>query len=97
MKNLLENIEEILLMGPGPSCVPPQVYTALSRKTLGHLDPYFLKIMDELTEMLRRIMNTKNKLTIPISGTGSAGMEACFVNLVEPGDKVLSLRTASSA
>jgi len=89
MKNLLENIEEILLMGPGPSCVPPQVYTALSRKTLGHLDPYFLKIMDELMEMLRRIMNTKNKLTIPISGTGSAGMEACFVNLVEPGDKVL--------
>jgi alanine-glyoxylate transaminase/serine-glyoxylate transaminase/serine-pyruvate transaminase len=89
MKNLLENIEEILLMGPGPSCVPPQVYKALSQKTLGHLDPYFLKIMDELMEMLRRIMNTKNKLTIPISGTGSAGMEACFVNLVEPGDKVL--------
>ena len=89
MKNLLENIEEILLMGPGPSCAPPQVYKALSRKTLGHLDPYFLTIMDELMEMLRRIMNTKNKLTIPISGTGSAGMEACFVNLVEPGDKVL--------
>jgi alanine-glyoxylate transaminase / serine-glyoxylate transaminase / serine-pyruvate transaminase len=89
MKNLLENIEEILLMGPGPSCVPPEVYKALSRKTLGHLDPYFLKIMDELMDMLRRIMNTKNKLTIPISGTGSAGMEACFVNLVEPGDKVL--------
>lgn len=89
MKNLLENVEEILLMGPGPSCVPPQVYKALSLKTMGHLDPYFLKIMDELMEMLRRIMNTKNKLTIPISGTGSAGMEACFVNLVEPGDKVL--------
>ncbi len=89
MKNLLENIEEILLMGPGPSCVPPQVYVALSRKTLGHLDPYFLGIMEEIKEMLRRIMNTKNNLTIPISGTGSAGMEACFVNLVEPGDKVL--------
>ncbi len=89
MKNLLENIEEILLMGPGPSCVPPQVYKALSLKTLGHLDPYFLNIADELMEMLRRIMNTKNRLTIPISGTGSAGMEACFVNLVEPGDKVL--------
>jgi alanine-glyoxylate transaminase/serine-glyoxylate transaminase/serine-pyruvate transaminase len=89
MKNLLENIEEILLMGPGPSCVPDQVYSALSRKTLGHLDPYFLNIMDELKEMLLRIMNTKNYLTIPISGTGSAGMEACFVNLVEPGDKVL--------
>jgi alanine-glyoxylate transaminase / serine-glyoxylate transaminase / serine-pyruvate transaminase len=89
MNNLLDNIEEILLMGPGPSCVPTQVYKALSQKTLGHLDPYFLKIMDELMEMLRRIMNTKNKLTIPVSGTGSAGMEACFVNLVEPGDKVL--------
>jgi alanine-glyoxylate transaminase/serine-glyoxylate transaminase/serine-pyruvate transaminase len=89
MKNLLEDIEEILLMGPGPSCVPDQVYSALSRKTLGHLDPYFLIIMDELKEMLLRIMNTKNNLTIPISGTGSAGMEACFVNLVEPGDKVL--------
>ncbi|MGZ3593326.1 MAG: pyridoxal-phosphate-dependent aminotransferase family protein, partial [Syntrophales bacterium] len=89
MKNLLENIEEILLMGPGPSCVPSQVYAALSRKTLGHLDPYFLDIMEEVKEMLRRIMNTGNNLTIPISGTGSAGMEACFVNLVEPGDKVL--------
>jgi alanine-glyoxylate transaminase/serine-glyoxylate transaminase/serine-pyruvate transaminase len=89
IKNLLESIEEVLLMGPGPSCVPPQVYKALSRITLGHLDPYFLNIMDELKEMLRRIMNTRNNLTIPISGTGSAGMEASFVNLVEPGDKVL--------
>jgi alanine-glyoxylate transaminase/serine-glyoxylate transaminase/serine-pyruvate transaminase len=91
MKSLLEGIEEILLMGPGPSCVPPEVYTALSRKTLGHLDPYFLEIAEELKEMLRRIMNTKNNLTIPISGTGSAGMEAAFVNLVEPGDRVLIL------
>jgi len=91
MKSLLEGIEEILLMGPGPSCVPPEVYTALSRKTLGHLDFYFLEIAEELKEMLRRIMNTKNNLTIPISGTGSAGMEAAFVNLVEPGDRVLIL------
>jgi alanine-glyoxylate transaminase/serine-glyoxylate transaminase/serine-pyruvate transaminase len=91
MKNLLEGIEEILLMGPGPSCVPPEVYTALGRKTLGHLDPYFLDIMEELKQMLRRIMNTGNNLTIPISGTGSAGMEAAFVNLVEPGDRVLIL------
>jgi alanine-glyoxylate transaminase/serine-glyoxylate transaminase/serine-pyruvate transaminase len=89
IKNLLESIEEVLLMGPGPSCVPPQVYKALSRITLGHLDLYFLNIIDELKEMLRRIMNTRNNLTIPISGTGSAGMEASFVNLVEPGDKVL--------
>lgn len=78
-----------MLMGPGPSCVPPQVYKAISRHTLGHLDPYFLAIMDDLKEMLRRIMNTRNNLTFPISGTGSAGMEACFVNLVEPGDKIL--------
>jgi alanine-glyoxylate transaminase/serine-glyoxylate transaminase/serine-pyruvate transaminase len=89
MKNLLEGIEEVLLMGPGPSCVPPQVYAALSRKTLGYLDPYLLSIMDDLKEMLRRIMNTSNELTITLSGTGSAGMEAAFVNLVEPGDRAL--------
>ncbi len=91
MQNLLENIEEILLMGPGPSCVPRDVYEALSRNTLGHLDPYFLKIADGLKQMLQQLMNTRNALTIPVSGTGSAGMEACFVNLVEPGDKVLIL------
>lgn len=91
MKNLLDNVEEILLMGPGPSCVPDSVYKALSRRTLGHLDPYFLAILDELRIMLRRIMNTKNDLAIPVSGTGSAGMEACFVNLIEPGDRVLIL------
>lgn len=91
MKNLLEGIEDILLMGPGPSCVPPEVLSALSRTTIGHLDPCFLTIAEELKEMLRRIMNTKNNLTIPISGTGSAGMEAAFVNLVEPGDRVLIL------
>jgi alanine-glyoxylate transaminase/serine-glyoxylate transaminase/serine-pyruvate transaminase len=91
MKNLLKDIEEILLLGPGPSCVPQEVYWALSQKTLGHLDPYFLEIMDDLKTMLRRIMNTANDLTIPLSGTGSAGMEAAFVNLVEPGDRVLIL------
>ncbi|MCX8111453.1 MAG: alanine--glyoxylate aminotransferase family protein [Syntrophorhabdaceae bacterium] len=91
MKNLLDGIEEILLMGPGPSCVPEEVYKALSKKTLGHLDPYFLEIMEELKDMLRKMMNTKNNLTIPISGTGSAGMETSFVNLIEPGDRVLIL------
>ncbi|MFH0788908.1 MAG: aminotransferase class V-fold PLP-dependent enzyme, partial [Pseudomonadota bacterium] len=91
MKNLLEDIEEIMLMGPGPSCVPPEVYRALSRKTLGHLDPFFMEIMEELKTMLRRMMNTANPLTLPLSGTGSAGMEAAFVNLVEPGDSVLIL------
>ncbi len=89
MKNLLEGIEEVLLMGPGPSCVPPEVYTALSRKTLGYLDAHLMTILDELKEMLRQVMNTKNDLTLTLSGTGSAGMEAAFVNLVEPGDKVL--------
>ena len=91
MRNLLEGVEEILLMGPGPSCVPPEVYTALSCKTIGHLDPYFLEIMEELKVMLRNILNTGNEVTIPLSGTGSAGMEASFVNLVESGDRVLIL------
>jgi alanine-glyoxylate transaminase / serine-glyoxylate transaminase / serine-pyruvate transaminase len=91
MRNLLQGIEEILLMGPGPSCVPPEVYWALSQKTLGHLDPYFLEIMEDLKVMLRQVMNTVNELTLPLSGTGSAGMEAAFVNLIEPGDRVLIL------
>lgn len=91
MKNLLDNIEEILLMGPGPSSIHPKVYEALSYKTLGHLDPYFIQIMDEIQIFLQRLMNTKNQLTLPISGTGSAGMETCFVNLIEPKDKVLVL------
>ncbi len=91
MQNLLNDIDNVLLMGPGPSCVPPEVYQALSKPTLGHLDPYFISIMDGIKEKLRVLLNTRNELTIPLSGTGSAGMEACFVNLVEPGDKVLVL------
>lgn len=91
MNNLLNKIEEVLLMGPGPSCIHPKVYEALSRKTLGHLDPYFIKIMDEIQLQLQTILNTKNRLTLPISGTGSAGMETCLVNLIEPKDKVLVL------
>ena len=91
MKNLLDGIEDVLLLGPGPSCVPQEVYDALSRKTLGHLDPYFMGIMDATKEMLMQILNTGNAMTVPMSGTGSAGMEACFVNLVEPGDQVLIL------
>lgn len=92
MNNLLDDIEEILLMGPGPSCVPPEVYKALSCKTLGHLDPYFIKIMDEIQVQLQQLMNTQNELTLPISGTGSAGMETCLVNLIEPQDPVLILK-----
>jgi len=91
MSNLLDDLHEVLLMGPGPSCVPPEVYRALSHPTIGHLDPAFIAIMDEIKELLKTLMNTKNHLTIPVSGTGSAGMETCFVNLVEPGDNVLIL------
>lgn len=91
MKNLLDDIQSVLLLGPGPSCVAPSTYHAMSRTTLGHLDPYFIKIMDEIKIGLRTLMGTKNNLTVPISGTGSAGMEAAFVNILEPGDKVLIL------
>jgi len=77
------------LMGPGPSDVPPRVLQAMSAPCIGHLDPYFLAVMDETQQLLRALFQTKNALTIPVSGTGSAGMETCFVNLVEPGDEVL--------
>ncbi len=78
-----------LLLGPGPSNSDPRVLRAMSEPTLGHLDPDFVAIMDETTELLKYVFNTKNSLTIPISGTGSAGMEAALVNTVEPGDKVI--------
>jgi alanine-glyoxylate transaminase/serine-glyoxylate transaminase/serine-pyruvate transaminase len=78
-----------VLMGPGPSDVPARVLQAMSSPTVGHLDPYFLSVMDETQALLRHVFQTENTLTIPVSGTGSAGMEACFVNLVEPGDSVL--------
>lgn len=91
MENLLDGIEAVLLMGPGPSCVHDKVYKALGQKTLGHLDPYFIRIMDAIKADLRTLLGTENTLTIPISGTGSAGMEACFVNLVEKDDPVLVL------
>jgi alanine-glyoxylate transaminase/serine-glyoxylate transaminase/serine-pyruvate transaminase len=78
-----------VLLGPGPSDVPPSVRAALGAPTVGHLDPYFLSVMDEVSAMLRVVLGTKNRLTFPISGTGSAGMETCLVNVVEPGDRVL--------
>ena len=78
-----------VLLGPGPSDVAPSVLSALARPTLGHLDPEFLRVMDEVKAMQRAVMRTANELTLPMSGTGSAGMEACLVNLVEPGDPVL--------
>jgi len=91
LKNQLESVEEMLLMGPGPSCVAQTVYQALARPTIGHLDPKFIEIMDQIKAMLQQLMNTQNRLTLPISGTGSSGMETCFVNLIEPGDRVLIL------
>lgn len=78
-----------VLLGPGPSDVPPAVLRALSRPTLGHLDPCFLAVMDETRAMLRSVFGTQNELTLPMSGTGSAGMETCLVNLIEPGERVL--------
>lgn len=77
------------LMGPGPSDVPPRVLEALGRPTIGHLDPRFIDLMDEVKALLQYVMQTENPLTMPISAPGSAGMEACFVNLVQPGDKVI--------
>jgi len=91
MSNKLDAVHEVLLMGPGPSCVYPEVYRALARPTLGHLDPLFITIMDDIKALLRTLMQTANHATLPMSGTGSAGMEAAFVNLVEPGDAVLVL------
>lgn len=82
---------EVLLMGPGPSCVPPTLYAALARPTIGHMDPRFLALMEELKTFLQAVMQTNNTLTLAASGTGSAGMETCFVNLLEPGDRVLIL------
>ncbi|MEM8712111.1 MAG: alanine--glyoxylate aminotransferase family protein, partial [Planctomycetota bacterium] len=78
-----------VLMGPGPSDVDDAVLAAMARPTLGHLDPEFLQVMDELRSMLRRVFQTENELTMPMSGTGSAGMETCMANLLEPGDRVL--------
>lgn len=80
---------ERLLLGPGPSMVHPRVLRALSTPVIGHLDPAFLAIMDRTQELLRLVFGTENRLTIPVSGTGSAGMEAAVANLVEPGDRVL--------
>lgn len=77
------------LMGPGPSEVHENVYRALAQKTIGHLDPEFLRLMNEVQQMLRTVFQTENQLTIPVSGTGSAGMETLFVNFLEPGDKAV--------
>ncbi len=77
------------LMGPGPSDVHPRVLKAMATPLIGHMDPQFIKIMDEVKQMLRQLFQTKNDLTFAVSATGSAGMETCFVNLLEPGDKAV--------
>ncbi|TNF99557.1 MAG: alanine--glyoxylate aminotransferase family protein, partial [Gammaproteobacteria bacterium] len=77
------------LMGPGPSDVSARVLEAMSRPTIGHLDPRFIEMMEEVKSMLQYAFMTENALTMPVSAPGSAGMETCFANLVEPGDKVI--------
>lgn len=81
-----------ILMGPGPSDVNPRILEAMSRPTIGHLDPVFVDLMDDMKGLLQYAFQTGNALTMPVSAPGSAGMETCFVNLVEPGDKVIVCR-----
>lgn len=83
------NLTARFLMGPGPSNVHPRVLKAMATPLVGHLDPQFIRIMDSVKQMLRQLFQTENELTFPISATGSAGMETCFVNLLEPGDEAL--------
>jgi alanine-glyoxylate transaminase/serine-glyoxylate transaminase/serine-pyruvate transaminase len=78
-----------ILLGPGPSMVSPRVLRAMATPLVGHLDPQFLALMDEVQHLLRFVFQTSNELTVPISGTGSAGMEAALCNFIEPGDRVL--------
>ncbi|MDP2713375.1 alanine--glyoxylate aminotransferase family protein [Rheinheimera sp.] len=81
-----------ILMGPGPSDVHPQVLAAQARPTVGHLDPLFIGMMDELKQLLQYAFQTQNDMTLAVSAPGSAGMETCFVNLLEPGDTVVVCR-----
>ncbi|HXE52012.1 MAG TPA: alanine--glyoxylate aminotransferase family protein [Tepidisphaeraceae bacterium] len=82
-------IPQRILLGPGPSDVAPRVLLAMARPTIGHLDPVFLQLMDQIRTGLQYVFRTKNEMTLAISGTGSAGMETALVNLIEPGDRVL--------
>ncbi|MEO1300068.1 MAG: alanine--glyoxylate aminotransferase family protein, partial [Cyanobacteria bacterium J06636_16] len=78
-----------LLLGPGPSNADPAVVAAMNRQPIGHLDPAYLELMDEVQELLRYVWQTDNHLTYPVPGTGSAAMEATLANVIEPGDRVL--------
>jgi alanine-glyoxylate transaminase/serine-glyoxylate transaminase/serine-pyruvate transaminase len=86
---MIEMLPKRTLMGPGPSDVYPEVLAAMARPTIGHLDPAFIGFMDELNDLLRYSFQTDNTVTLPISAPGSAGMECCFVNMLEPGEKVV--------
>src|SRR5258708_35696288 len=83
-------VPQRVLLGPGPSDVSSRVLLAMAQPTIGHLDPVFLHLMDQIRGGLQQVYRTKNEMTLAISGTGSAGMETAFVNLVGPGDRVLS-------
>ncbi|MDK1032179.1 MAG: alanine--glyoxylate aminotransferase family protein, partial [Planctomycetia bacterium] len=83
------DIKPRMLMGPGPSDVNPRVLDAMAHPTVGHLDGQFLEILNDIRDMLQAVFQTRNQLTLAVSGTGSAGMETCLVNLIEPGDKIL--------
>src|SRR3569832_576475 len=83
------NIPQRILLGPGPSDTPARGLEALGRPTIGHLDPVFLQLMDEIRAKLKEVFRTKNEMTMAMSGTGSAGMETLFAILVDPGDNVL--------
>jgi alanine-glyoxylate transaminase / serine-glyoxylate transaminase / serine-pyruvate transaminase len=78
-----------ILMGPGPSDIHPRVLQAMAKNTVGHLDPYYLEIMNDMQRMLQSLFRTQNPMTLAISGTGSAGMEAAVVNVIEPGDSMV--------
>ncbi|MBZ0153986.1 MAG: alanine--glyoxylate aminotransferase family protein, partial [Planctomycetes bacterium] len=80
---------DVLLLGPGPSPISASVQRALAMPLLGHLDPAFLPLLDRVQEGLRRLFGTRNELTLPIAGTGTAGMEAVVANLVDRGDRVV--------
>ena len=83
------NTSERILLGPGPSMVHPRVLRAMAQPLVGHVDPQFLSLMNEIQELLRYLYQTDNQLTIPVSGTGSAAMEAALCNFIEPGDDVV--------
>jgi len=83
------DIRPRMLMGPGPSDVSPRVLEAMARPCIGHLDPQFLEVLNDIRRMLQQVFQTANELTLAVSGTGSAGMETCVVNLIEPGDRML--------